>query len=66
MPVAFTVKDLEAIEQAITSGTTRVHYQDRDITYQSLTDLLRIKALIEEGLGLGRKRRFNPVHHKGV
>lgn len=64
--MAFDVKDLEAIEAAIASGTNRVHYKDRDITYTSLADLLRAREIIKDELGIGSKRRFNPVHWKGV
>lgn len=47
-----TPADLEAIEKAINSGATKVKYQDRELTYNSLDDLYRVRDNIKAELGL--------------
>lgn len=42
----FTYANLLAIDAAIASGVTTVSFADRQVTYQSLDDLLRIRNLI--------------------
>jgi hypothetical protein len=48
--MAFTQSDLTAIENAIKTGTLSVQYKDRTVTYRSLNELQKIKALIEKDL----------------
>lgn len=64
--MAFSQSDLDAINTAIASGALKVKYADREVQYQSLADLLKIKGLIEKELGLDGKRVIYPVHSKGV
>ena len=49
--MAWTNDDLTAIETAIKSGQLTVSYRDRSVTYRSLDDLLKIRALIRSDLG---------------
>lgn len=72
---AFTVKRLEALEEAIASGELTVKYSDKEITYRSLDDMLKARTIMMRVLGL-RKSPRNPglfggsrvkgVHSKGL
>jgi hypothetical protein len=42
--------DLDAIDEAIATGAREVQYADKKVTYNSLSDLLRAKGLIETAL----------------
>ena len=64
--MAFTRSDLDVIDAAIASGALKVKYKDREVQYQSLTDLLTAKALIAKELGVGGRRYVYPVNSKGV
>jgi len=50
--MAFTTTQLAAIEEAIASGTLTVKYSDKQVTYQSTTELLRVRDVIRRELGL--------------
>lgn len=63
--MAWTQKDLDAIKTAIASGSKKVQYQDRSVEYNSLSELLRVKALIENELGMRRQKHVYPVHSRG-
>lgn len=59
----FTTDDLTAINLAIKSGTLRVRFADRDVTYRSLEEMKEIRDLIRADLGLvgpdgGRTHRY--------
>lgn len=40
--MSYTQADVDAIEAAIKSGTIRVRFADRDVTYRSLTEMQSI------------------------
>lgn len=67
--MSWTTSDLEAIDSAIKSGRLRVRYGDRDVTYRSLDEMLRIRDLINHELGLvadgGRTVRYS-TYSKGL
>jgi len=48
--MSFSEADLDAINKAIASGTTRVKYQDKEVEYRSLADLERIRDTISDTL----------------
>lgn len=48
--MAWTQQQLEAIEAAIASGELTVRFADRTITYRSIDDLLRARAVIKDAL----------------
>lgn len=57
----FTVAQLEALEAAIAEGALRVKYADREVTYHSLSDMLRLRDQIKAELGVAtsnRSRRY--------
>jgi hypothetical protein len=51
--MAWEQTDLDAIETAIKTGQLSVSYRDRTVTYRSLDELLKIRALIRDDLGSG-------------
>lgn len=69
--MAWTQDDLDALNEAIATGALRVRMQDRDIQYRSLADLLAIRKMLEEQLGLApdrgdRIRVWNPRTSHGL
>jgi len=49
----FTQAHLTAIEEAIAGGYLKVRYDDKEVTYQSMGDLLKARALIASQLNTG-------------
>lgn len=66
--MAWTQDQLDAIEEAIASGTLEVQYADKKVTYRSLTDLLRTRELIKNSLSQtsGNSARVYPTLSKGL
>lgn len=50
--MAFSQAQLDAIEEAIAAGSTSVSYEGKSVTYRSLDDMLRVRAIIRNALGL--------------
>jgi hypothetical protein len=50
--MAYLQADLDAIEAAIKSGALKVKYQDKEVTYRSMDELMRIRDLMRKDLGL--------------
>jgi hypothetical protein len=46
--MAWTSEDLAAIESAIATGARRVRFQTHEVEYQSLNDMLKVRALIRD------------------
>ncbi|MFZ9921955.1 MAG: phage head-tail joining protein [Candidatus Nanopelagicaceae bacterium] len=65
-----TLADLTAIEAAINSGATKVKYQDREVTYNSLAELYKIRDNLKQELGLStngkRPYRIQAVFDSGL
>lgn len=59
--MAWTNSDLEALEKAIASGTTRVKYSDREVNYRSLDEMLKIRDLIAKEVADGPVGPFRKV-----
>lgn len=64
--MAFSQTDLDALDAAIASGALKVRYNDREVQYQSLADLLKARALVASSIGSGGRSCVYPVHSKGV
>ena len=58
--MAFTQDQLDAIDLAIAGGTLRVRIGEKDITYRSMDELLKARAVIANGVD-GASRR-QPRH----
>ncbi len=67
--MAFNQTDLDAIQAAIGSGVLRVRYADgREVTYQSLEDLLKAERRIMDGMASPTQRssrRSYPAYRNG-
>lgn len=48
---SFTQTDLDALDEAIKSGALTVKYRDKEVTYRSLNDLMRLRDFIAGKLG---------------
>ncbi len=68
--MAFTENDLTAIEKALTSGTTRVKYQDKEVEYRSVSELIALRNQIKSELNASSSddpfRRVMGVYDKGL
>lgn len=65
--MAFTQTQLDAIEAALAQGTTRVKYENKEVEYRSLEELMKLRDLIRSELGLIKKgQRLYASHDKGL
>ena len=64
---AFSQEQLDALNSAIAQGTTMVKYQDKEVRYRSLDEMLRVRDIMRSELGLVDKgpRRVLASHSKG-
>lgn len=63
--MAFTLDQLTALDAAIATGSLEVKYADKQVTYRSLAEMLRIRALMATELGLvstSRNRIYGEFH----
>ena len=60
--MAFTNDQLTALETAIAQGALSVRFNDRSITYNSYTEMIRLRDSMRSELGIstpsGNKNRF--------
>jgi hypothetical protein len=59
--MAFTQQQYEDLVAAIAEGVTTVASNGRKIEYRSLAEMMKLKAVMEEELGVsgaGRQRRY--------
>lgn len=52
----YSVQQYETLCSAIAQGVLEVEYADKKVTYRSLNEMLRIKALMETQLFPNKKR----------
>jgi hypothetical protein len=65
--MAFTQEQLTILEEAIATGSKRVKYADKEVEYQSLDDMLRLRDLMQGELGQKPKtQRFFGNFSKGT
>jgi DNA-directed RNA polymerase subunit N (RpoN/RPB10) len=66
--MAFTLQQLADLDESIAEGSLEVEYEDKRVKYRSLEDMLRIRALMAEQLGVtskcGRRRLIS--YSKGL
>jgi hypothetical protein len=53
--MAYTIEDLDNLKAAIKEGVLEVEYADKKVRYRTLAEMLRIKDLIEQELGMKTK-----------
>lgn len=49
--MSFTQPQLDALTAAIAEGTLRVKYQDKEILYRSMDEMLKLRELMKQELG---------------
>jgi len=54
--MAFTQENLTAIDKAIAEGTLEVQYGDKRVKYRSLDEMLKIRDIIRNDLGITAPR----------
>lgn len=62
--VAYTIEQLNQLDAAIAEGALTVKYQDKQVTYRGLDEMIRIRKLMRDELGLNGTsggRRFASV-----
>lgn len=65
--MAFTQADLDAIDLALKSGTNRVRFQDREVEYRSVDELLKVRGIIfAEVNGTTTTRQIRVWTEKGI
>lgn len=65
--MAFTQEQLDALEAAIAQGVKSVKYADKEVEYASLKDMLAVRDMMREELGLNVKPRTRfASYNKGV
>ena len=55
--MAYTQDQLTAITDAIALGATTVKYGDKEVTYRSLSDMLRLVDVMKTELGIKQNTR---------
>lgn len=64
----YTIEEYRTLCMMIAKGVTNLEVNGERVTYRSLSEMLRIKALMEADLGLagatGRTRQQYPVYRK--
>ena len=66
--MSYTQTQLDALRGILASGTLRVKYDDKDITYQSVEHLIDAIRVVEAGLNTASPRltHMNPTYSKGT
>lgn len=54
--MAWTQAQLDALKDAIAQGALTVKYADKEVTYRSLNEMMRIKAVMENEINAGAAR----------
>jgi len=71
----FTQEKLKALEDAIAEGALRVKYNDKEVQYRSLDEMMQIRATMRKELcldktpdkkGLFGGKRINAQYSKGL
>ena len=65
--MASTLLQLEALEAAIAEGVTRVKYENKEVEYRSLDEMMKLLALMQAQLGIKPKaQRLLAKYSKGL
>ena len=63
----YTLEQLTRLRAAIAKGVRRVKYEDKDVTYASIDEMLKVLRLMEEDLGIKKKSgRLLAEYDKGL
>lgn len=61
----WTQADLDAINAAIKTGNLRVRFENQEITYRSLAEMLQIRQAIMASLGIPMVRQHRVIPGSG-
>jgi hypothetical protein len=67
--MAWTQPQLDALKDAIAQGALTVKYADKEVTYRSLDEMMRIKAVMEKEINAsstGSSRNIKVGFSKGL
>lgn len=66
--MAFNQQQIDALEKAISQGALKVKYQDREVQYRSLDEMMSILNMMQKAVGnsSGKLRVITPEFSKGV
>lgn len=66
--MAWTQTQLDALDEAISQGALIVRYADKSVQYRSLAEMLQLRDLMRQELGLNSPggRRLLAKHSKGL
>lgn len=64
--MSFTTEQYTALIGAIAEGALRVKYQDKEVEYRSLTEMLKLKTLMETELGIAGDNNLGTRRAVGV
>lgn len=65
----FTIDQYNRLNEAIAQGALKVKYADKEVTYRSLSEMLQLRNLMADDLGLnatGNSRRLFAKFSKGT
>jgi len=66
MPTAFTQTQLDTLNAAIAQGVLEVKYADKTVVYRSLREMMAIRDVMKQELGLKKSGRKYAKHNKGL
>lgn len=68
--MAFTQTQYDQISEAIAQGALTVKYNDKEVTYRSLDEMIRIRTMMAAELGLntgvGKSRAIRTTYRSGL
>lgn len=65
--MAFTQTQLDVLDAAIAEGVLTVKYQDRQVTFRSLDEMVRTRKMMADSLKTtATSTRENPMFSKGL
>lgn len=66
MSQSFTLDQLSKLNDAIASGVKTVVYGDKTVNYHSLNEMLQLRKVMQQELGIGKKSRTKASFNKGL
>lgn len=57
--MAWTQEDLNCLNEAIAQGAKKVKYADKEVEYRSLNEMLKLRDIMKEELGLKKGKRYS-------
>ena len=67
MATTYTIEMLQALEKSIATGSRQVMYGDKMIVYRDLSEMIKIRDIMRDELGLNKNRKVVLTqHNKGL